>query len=735
MAVTYNSVVAIVGTSRPQPSLGVIVAVALLTLGGLVVVVSALLGSSSFRSARIFIIAVTAANLIAAVTSPLDPRSLGAPFVNPFTAVAMSLSWVAFADRRVGLALIGALTLLQSFLRFDQVGSLTAIIGALATLAGSILSGIYLRLLLNAYDDVERAEKVRSQAQSDLIDRAERDRIRARWDRIVHDKILGALTLAGRSTTFRERDLARELAADAVHSLDQSGLGATTSAAGSDLRALASKFGLAVTGDSDLPANLDVRIHTHLFRAASEAFTNISRHAGVDHTHITVTQTEGGVSVEIADSGRGFDDSRDQGGYGLRHSMPGHMGAIGGRARVESVPGLGTRVTLSWPALTAPTEPALPADGAHVPFQWRLPGVPIVTAIPLIWVLAHVGFGWFAAYDATPPANWSMSVLLSISLFVIASAILMSSTHAAGWLAVALWVIGLYLYGSELRIPLHDWSLWVVGAMLPIPPVLLLSRRRAAAWTVALMAPCACWLGMLRQDHVPSPASVSGARSSLWLLSSFTAPTAVLIMVSIAFAALEGARRRTIKLNADLMRLNAASRRLEVEGAEAERRMVELGRDVLDLLQRVSAGNVLNAADRRSAVLMEASVRDSLVAPALARRVGKQADEARQRGATVSLAADVAEGEPSGCFVRMSRACLADSGQDSRVVLQWRTGHDRLGEGTILLEGPGSVTLLVDSMGCDDGAACRVDVDNADEELLITVHPTTRPDHPRSVSR
>jgi signal transduction histidine kinase len=54
------------------------------------------------------------------------------------------------------------------------------------------------------------------------------------------------------------------------------------------------------------------------------------------------------LQVTIRDSGAGFSPG-DGAGFGLAHSIHGRIAEVGGRATVNSSPGLGTKVTLRVP--------------------------------------------------------------------------------------------------------------------------------------------------------------------------------------------------------------------------------------------------------------------------------------------------------------------------------------------------------------------------------------------------
>jgi hypothetical protein len=85
-------------------------------------------------------------------------------------------------------------------------------------------------------------------------------------------------------------------------------------------------------------------------RSVREALVNVGRHAGVAAASVRVERETGRVVVEVADSGRGFDPERvPPHRRGISLSIAERMAGVGGRARVLSVPGRGTRVRLEWP--------------------------------------------------------------------------------------------------------------------------------------------------------------------------------------------------------------------------------------------------------------------------------------------------------------------------------------------------------------------------------------------------
>lgn len=98
------------------------------------------------------------------------------------------------------------------------------------------------------------------------------------------------------------------------------------------------------------PVPLPATVAVAMCRAAREALLNVARHAGVDTATVRLTHRPGGVLVEIADRGVGFDPAQvSVHRRGIALSLVDRMVVVGGRAVVTSSVGRGTRVRLEWP--------------------------------------------------------------------------------------------------------------------------------------------------------------------------------------------------------------------------------------------------------------------------------------------------------------------------------------------------------------------------------------------------
>jgi signal transduction histidine kinase len=105
---------------------------------------------------------------------------------------------------------------------------------------------------------------------------------------------------------------------------------------------------LSVTGS---PAPLHPDIELTVLRGTQEALTNAARHSGAHTTAVTLSYMEDVVVLDVQDDGRGFIPAAVAGtGYGLT-GMRERIEKLQGTLSVESLPGEGTTISLSLPAV------------------------------------------------------------------------------------------------------------------------------------------------------------------------------------------------------------------------------------------------------------------------------------------------------------------------------------------------------------------------------------------------
>lgn len=111
------------------------------------------------------------------------------------------------------------------------------------------------------------------------------------------------------------------------------------------LQALRTNAGIELDVDLQLPELPDAS-ESVIFKNVSEALTNVEKHAHATSVRVSARSADGGISVVVIDDGTGFVVAEST-------NLPGHLGLTtirerallaGGRCRIESEPGAGTRI-------------------------------------------------------------------------------------------------------------------------------------------------------------------------------------------------------------------------------------------------------------------------------------------------------------------------------------------------------------------------------------------------------
>jgi two-component system, chemotaxis family, CheB/CheR fusion protein len=106
-----------------------------------------------------------------------------------------------------------------------------------------------------------------------------------------------------------------------------------------------------VQAEEDLPI-FDEDLRVLLFQSVRELLFNVIKHAGVLQAHISLTQDDGLLCIEVSDQGTGFDlnviTDNSVRSNGLLH-VGRRLQLVGGRIQLESDPVQGTRVILYCP--------------------------------------------------------------------------------------------------------------------------------------------------------------------------------------------------------------------------------------------------------------------------------------------------------------------------------------------------------------------------------------------------
>jgi PAS domain S-box-containing protein len=192
--------------------------------------------------------------------------------------------------------------------------------------------------------------------------------------RELHDQVCQSLTALSLTLTLLQAQMPRRMAAklrsrlaDALALVEQ--IGETIRDVMAELRPpmlddygllsalhwygaeFSDKTGISVdvTGQEVIP-RLAPPVELALFRIVQEAMANVAKHAGATEVLLTEAEDNGTVRLVITDNGVGFDQERlgqPEGRhlYGLM-TMSERAAAAGGRCRIESQPGQGTRVVV-----------------------------------------------------------------------------------------------------------------------------------------------------------------------------------------------------------------------------------------------------------------------------------------------------------------------------------------------------------------------------------------------------
>lgn len=265
--------------------------------------------------------------------------------------VGAVLAWQAY-DRgldsgRSHLTIVGGAVLMLAgivvtiFYAERSGGFAAAIFAVVLTLAGAAALGV--PLVVRLWDSLaeERAAKAASEERAEIASR-------------LHDSVLQTLALIQkrsgdpaevvRLARGQEREL-RQWLFDAEEKSAQSVFAAVETACGE----VEDLFGVRiapVTVGEDTALTEDTKA---VVLAAREAMVNAAKHAGVEKLDVYAEILAGELSIFVRDRGAGFDPAdipADR--HGIRDSIEGRMERIGGQARIRSMAGEGTEVSVTY---------------------------------------------------------------------------------------------------------------------------------------------------------------------------------------------------------------------------------------------------------------------------------------------------------------------------------------------------------------------------------------------------
>ncbi len=549
------------------------------------------------------------------------------PWTMSWTVLAVCLTPLCLAPR---IARVWTLCTLASFaaLRVPMIG--WGIAAVEVTICALGATGVYsaVQVIRRWYEMAELADRSASAARRDADEEVQREQARAWWDRLLHDKIIGALMLGSRATSPVQLARARATAEDALEQVRLAGEVEPTNASALPSR---SKTGELTTGIRALAddAGLELRLRHRgseapplvvraLLACCGEAFANVANHAQTRTVGVEVVQSRHAATVSIRDHGVGFDPTAvDPRRAGLQMSMPGHLAELGGSATVRSAPGAGTEVTLSWTAGPAPQ------DALLTPKEWTR-----VWWIGACWVAWHVIGGLVEDGRLTwgPPTSVGLCAFVSGYLLSHTTRRRMSMSVGPALAAAAV----SFLAWTVPPAPGQSWRLWFVGALDPVLVCLALRGRPRQAVMLGGFTALGVVCGYGR--HSPEHALYAVEASLQLVLLPWVAWT---YWRALARARARLWQARQVAAEAERRVANSRARQQTI----LERaRLLDV--DTLSLLRALAEGEPWGADRRKRAKLAEAANRDQLVArPLLAPDVVASVAEARQRGVEVHLTA------------------------------------------------------------------------------------------------
>ena len=471
---------------------------------------------------------------------------------------------------------------------------------------------------------------------------ASRARVRRRADNFIHDRILSVLKVIPTEST--ETAQLRAGAREALADLDTAAVEPDESSVrSSELLAALTRRLRAIGGDDVVISdsitkdlNLPQETAQALIDAAAEALRNSLTHAaGPDRGPIARTAAlrsdADGITITVSDDGRGFDPERAPiSRHGVSGSIIARMRDAQGQARIDSSPGAGTTVTLSWnPRTTTATTGASPLSLASCLETPKARA--IVVCVFVLYTLVTLLEMRAGSYRRLAPV---IAGLLAIGLAALAlikrwPAHRMPARAAALVVAITGGANVLVLF----QIDSAGWpgyTSWCIGAGTTLCCGLIARERPRQAWAGLILIIVVIGVWTLSTGHNPANIFALGSgQFSTLLIWYLTARISIDITARTAASETAGAEI-------------AAQRRAHRESEALMRQaMTSVRRRVEPLLTAIAEGAPITAGMRARARMLEAELRDERRAPFFTgTRVIESARAARTRGIDVILLDD-----------------------------------------------------------------------------------------------
>lgn len=598
-------------------------------------------------------VGLTCLVLLGAATDSLTGNQV--PWLLTSTAAPVAAGLMAWGWRAAWAILIGTTAIIEAIRYLVGRHPETAISNDVQAFAAAAALLLLCSTLLEAGRALDRSAAAAHEAARRRSEEDARASARATMQALVHDEMLATLVLAGQDSPLlrdavaaqatRASGLLRDLREpDALDALTPDEVVASLRQV---VRETAPDAVVTLADERRIPtasAPIDAEAAEALRGALRQALTNSRTHAGPEaRRSVAITLRPGLVRVEAHDDGVGFDPARvAPTRLGVATSILGRLAAVpGGTASVDSAPGRGTTVTLTWVASRsespAPAESAAP--GVHVldPHSSRHRRG-MLTAIG-IYLLAQTVLAVLAASRTDSPA-----------VPMLALAVLAAGFAGLGW--------------TSLDRPTRPRAALAIGATVALALISLLPVRRdpetygdlwylaGAAFLLLAVAvrgrPRMALVGGLASAAIAIVGAQIQQNDPADVLAATTRATSVLIVGVLFVLAIVRLQQRARLLRAEELAAVRASAFTEVTRRELRERSRALEDTIGELLDRLASGEPLSPAERRECVALEGRLRDQHRGGRLARGpLVPAAMEARRRGVDVVLIDDSPDHELS----------------------------------------------------------------------------------------
>jgi signal transduction histidine kinase len=222
---------------------------------------------------------------------------------------------------------------------------------------------------------VATAQSVASERQRQRLAAAEAER--QRWARELHDDTLQSLSALRVGLSTAKRSGRPETLEQAVTSaIDHLEEGITnlraliTDLRPASLDELGAAAAIQALGERaerhgvDVDVNIELtpqqtrhipEIETAMYRIVQEAITNAAKHGSAKRAVVEVHEDDANVHVSVRDDGAGFDPTAHTDGFGLL-GMQERVHLLDGTFQIDSSPGKGTTIAVSFPIQRLPAE-------------------------------------------------------------------------------------------------------------------------------------------------------------------------------------------------------------------------------------------------------------------------------------------------------------------------------------------------------------------------------------------